>query len=79
MPVNDVKIKIFVIAKPNARRVGVEKIDETHLIVSVKEPPREGRANYAVLEALARHLNVSLSNIRLVSGATSRQKVFEIF
>lgn len=72
-------MKIFVTAKPGAKKAGVEKIDPVHFIVSVKEPPRENKANYAVLETLAEHLRVPLSNIRLVSGKTSRQKIFEIF
>ena len=39
-------MKIFVTVKPNAKEERVEKIDDTHFKVSVKEPPTEGRANW---------------------------------
>ncbi|PIV45904.1 hypothetical protein COS23_01900, partial [bacterium (Candidatus Moisslbacteria) CG02_land_8_20_14_3_00_36_53] len=32
-------MKIFVKAKPLAKESKVEKIDDTHFVVSVKEPP----------------------------------------
>jgi hypothetical protein len=72
-------MKIFVKVKPNAKHASVEKLDETHYAVAVKEPPVEGKANAAVAKALAEHLGVPASRVRLVSGHTSRQKVFEIF
>ena len=71
-------MKIFVNAKPLAREEKVEQIDESHFTVAVKEPPRNGKANAAIQRALAGHFNTSPSNVRLVSGFTSRQKVFEI-
>ncbi len=71
-------MKIFVTAKPNAKRIGVQKIDETHFAVAVQEAPREGRANYAIAKALAKYLGVPTINVCLVSGASSKQKVFEI-
>ncbi len=71
-------MKIFVKAKPNTKQEKVEKIDETHFIVSVREPPRQGRANEAIIKVLAEYFNVSCSQIRLVRGFTSKEKVFEI-
>lgn len=71
-------MKIFVRAKPNAREEKVEQADETHFTVAVKEPPRNGEANVAIARALARHFTIPSLNVRLVSGFSSRQKVFEI-
>lgn len=71
-------MRIFVAAKPKSRVPGVERIDDTHFAVRVKEPPAEGKANVAVVEALAEHFGVGQSRVRLVSGASSKQKVFEI-
>ncbi len=71
-------IKIFVTAKAGAKNTKIKKIDETHFAISVQEPPREGKANYAVTKALAEYFNVPTSNITLLSGSTSKQKVFEI-
>lgn len=47
-------------------------------IVYTKEPPKQGRANIAVGELLAMYFQVSKSSITLVSGATSKLKVFEV-
>ncbi|MDP2705675.1 MAG: DUF167 domain-containing protein [bacterium] len=71
-------MRIFVSAKPAAREESIEKIDETHFVVAVKEPPIQGRANQAIIRALAEYFNVSSSQIAIVSGWTSRQKVIEI-
>ena len=71
-------MKIFVKVKPRAKEERVEKIDDTHFAVSVKAPPTEGRANWAVERALGNYFGVPPSRIRIVLGAASKQKVFEI-
>lgn len=71
-------MKIEVHAKPGAREDLVEKVDETHYLVAVKEPPVEGRANAAIIRALAGHFGVAISCVRIMTGHTSRQKVVEI-
>lgn len=69
-------MKIFVKAKPRSKEERVEKIDGTHFIVSVKEPPVRGKANVAIAKALAERFGVSISSVKLVSGFSSREKVF---
>ncbi len=71
-------MKIFVTAKPGAKRERVERLDDAHFLVAVKEPPIEGRANKAVIAALAANLGVSPSRLLLVSGHGSRRKVIEV-
>jgi len=71
-------MKIFVKAKPSSKKEIVEKIDESHFVIAVKAPPREGKATIAIAEALAAHFNIPFSRIRLISGFSNRQKVFEI-
>lgn len=71
-------MRIYVSVKPKAREEKVEKLDETHYKVSVAEPPIDGKANKAVLRALAEYFGVAKINIALVSGAGSREKVFDI-
>jgi len=71
-------MKIFVRAKPNSKKEFVEKISETNLIVAVKEPPVKGRANAAIQKALAEYFKVSPSQVVLVSGFSSKNKIFEI-
>ncbi len=71
-------MRLFIQAKPNAREEKVEKIDDARLVVSVKEPPVQGRANAAIQKALAEYFKVAPSRVRLVAGYSSKQKVFEI-
>ncbi len=46
--------------------------------VSVKEAPIQGKANDAIRRALATYFEVAQSRIQLISGQTSKQKIFEI-
>ena len=71
-------MRIFVTAKTNAREEAVQKIDETHFVVSVKASPVEGKANIALIKILSRFLKIPKSQIVLRSGATGKKKVFEI-
>ena len=71
-------MRIFVSVKPKAREEKVEKIDEIHYKVSVTEPPVDGKANKAVIGALAGYFGVAKFNVLLVSGVGSREKVFDV-
>jgi uncharacterized protein YggU (UPF0235/DUF167 family) len=44
----------------------------------VKEAPEKGKANHAVLKALADYFGTSLANIKIISGSTSKLKVIDI-
>lgn len=48
------------------------------LKVRVAAPPEKGKANAAVLELLARALNVPKRNVAIVSGSTSPNKIVEV-
>jgi len=71
-------MKIFVKTKVNAKEETVKRIDETHFIVAVKEPPIKGKANKAILKALANFFHLSQSQMQIVSGFTSREKIVRI-
>jgi len=69
-------IRINVKAKPNAKEEMVEEIQPGEFVVSVKEPPVQGRANVAIIRALSEYFHTP--NIRIVSGYTSRNKIIEV-
>lgn len=71
-------MRISVIAHPNSKRPRVEKDLLGSLHVYVSEPPLEGRANSAVIEALAKYFKVKKRNLILLSGLKSKNKLFEI-
>ena len=72
-------MKISVHLKPNSRhREEVVVNDDGSLTIYIKAPAIEGRANVAAMKLLAKHFGVAPSNIKLLRGATSKNKVFEI-
>ena len=71
-------MRFSLIVTPGARTERVDRVDATQLRVAVTEPPREGRANAAVVSAVARFLGVPSSRVRIVRGLASRRKVVEI-
>ena len=72
-------MKISVRIKPNSRhREEVVKNDDDTLTVYIKAPAVEGRANAAAIKILAKHFKVAPSKVKLVRGATSKYKIFEI-
>lgn len=71
-------MRINVKGKPLSGKEKVVKVSENNFEVWVKEPPVKGMANTAIRNALAEYFNIAQSQIRLVSGFSSRNKIFEI-
>ena len=70
-------MKIQVKVKPNSRTEEVSQENDSFL-VKVKEPPKEGKANKAVIRLLANHFGVARSQVRILSGLKSKVKVVEV-
>lgn len=62
---------------PGARIEGVE-LGEGVVLVKVRAKPQDGKANDAVLELLAEALGIATSRLRLLRGATGRDKLVKI-
>ena len=71
-------MKIFVKAKPMSYEEKVEKIDESHFLVCVTEPPQNGLANKGIVRAVANYFKVPPSRVVIKKGFTSKQKIVEI-
>lgn len=71
-------MKFSVRVKPGAKNAAVERKSPTDLTVSVRERAREGKANRAVLRAIAEYLDISVSRVRIVTGETGRIKIVEV-
>jgi uncharacterized protein YggU (UPF0235/DUF167 family) len=70
---------LIVKVKPGSRKGPlVEAGPHGELTVYVQEQAVEGKANDAVLRALATYLDLPRSRIELVSGARSRLKRFRV-
>jgi len=70
-------MKIQVKVKPNSRTEELSQEGDS-FIIKVKEPPKEGKANQAVIRLLAEHFGVPQSRVRILSGFRSRNKVIEV-
>jgi uncharacterized protein len=70
-------MKIQVKVKPNSKTGEVSREGDS-FIVKVREPPKEGKANQAVIKLLAEHFGVSQSQVRILSGFRNRNKVIGV-
>ncbi len=64
--------------KPGSKKPSIEKKEDGSWVVRVRERALEGKANAAVIVAVAKELDVARSKVRLVIGETSRNKVVEV-
>ena len=71
-------MKISIIAHPNSKKPRVEEDLLGTMHVYVKDPPLEGRANKAIIKALAKYFKVRKSCVQFVAGTKSKTKSFEI-
>ncbi|OGN95679.1 MAG: hypothetical protein A2Z77_07835 [Chloroflexi bacterium RBG_13_51_36] len=70
-------MKIQVKVKPNSKTEELSPEGDS-FIAKVREPPREGRANQAVIRLLAERYGVPQNQVRILSGFRSRNKVVEV-
>lgn len=63
---------------PRASRNAVEGLRHGRVVVRVTAPPVDRAANDAVIDVLAKAYGVPKRCVRIVKGATSRNKTIEI-
>ena len=71
-------MKIYIKTKPQSKEEKVEKLDDLHYVVFVKEPPEKGKANEGVRRALAEYFGVSKSMVEILAGHTAKNKIVEV-
>ena len=70
------KINVRVIPRAKQNKITVE--NDGCLRVHITAAPVDGAANDAVIRALADYFDVPKSQIKIIRGATSRNKVVEL-
>jgi uncharacterized protein len=71
-----VRIDLRVI--PRSPRTKIDGVREGRLLVRVTAAPVDDAANEAVVETLSKALDVPKRSIRIVTGATGRNKTIEV-
>jgi len=71
-------MKIQVKVKPNAKHAKVEKSPDGIYLVAVNAPAVEGKANKAVIEAIAKHFGVRKSAVSILVGQKGKLKTLSI-
>jgi uncharacterized protein (TIGR00251 family) len=64
--------------KPNSQQQKIEELADGSLIVHLKSPPVDGKANEELIKLLAKKFDVPKSAITIKSGVTSRNKLIII-
>ena len=62
-------------AKPGSKET---KFDTIQGIVYLKSRAEDNKANIELIKTLAKHYKVSSSQIRIIKGLTSKEKIIEI-
>jgi uncharacterized protein (TIGR00251 family) len=60
--------------QPGARREGIVGEHAGAIKIAVHAAPEQGKANHAVIDVLAKALDIPRGALEVVSGETSRQK-----
>ena len=71
-------MKRSVLVRARSSRTAVGGSHDGLLVVRVREPAIDGRANRGVVEAVAVALQVAKGAVRITAGASSRRKVVEV-
>jgi uncharacterized protein YggU (UPF0235/DUF167 family) len=69
-------VKVRAVA--GAKKERVEEKDAETLLVSVREPAEQNRANNRVVELVAQWYNVSAKQVKMISGHHSPSKILSV-
>lgn len=72
--IQDQQVKLRIIAKPNAKKNALVKIDDKGLHVAIHAKPYKGKANEELIEYLSELFDAPKSLIILKSGENSKYK-----
>jgi uncharacterized protein len=54
------------------------KIQDDRIEIGIMAKPVKGEANLEIIKKVAKHFGISKSNVRIVSGEKSRDKIVEV-
>jgi len=54
------------------------EIKDNQIEIGIMAMPMQGKANIEIIKKIAKHFGLSQSNVRIVAGKRSREKVVEV-
>ncbi|MCR1792705.1 DUF167 domain-containing protein [Leptospira sp. WS58.C1] len=72
-------MKIQIRVKPNSKKPSVTKGEDGVWVIAVKEPAIEGKANDAVVRAVAEEFGLAPSKVKILKGEKSKLKLLEVY
>lgn len=72
------ELVVEVLVQPRASRAKIGPVHGDRLKVAVTSPPVDGEANAAVIEVMARALELPRSALEIAGGASSRRKSIRV-
>lgn len=76
-PISSMKV-LRVKVKPNSKQQTIQTAEDGSLIICLKSPPVDGKANEELIKLLSKAFKVPKSSIQIKAGQSSRQKLVEI-
>jgi uncharacterized protein (TIGR00251 family) len=77
-PISDCELALTITVKPGQRNEGILLDSAGQIVVKVKAPAQEGRANERLIEIVAQALGCPKRNISVSRGQSSRHKELRI-
>ena len=71
-------VRVYVRVSPRSAKNEVIKISEGEYKVRVTAAPEKGKANGAVIDALAEYFEVPKSSVIIVGGRSTKTKIIDI-
>ncbi len=72
-------MKVTIHVKPSSKKGAFVQPSLTgELLVYVKEPAQDGKANAAIIKLLAKYYETIQANVQIVRGYTSKVKIIEV-
>lgn len=70
--------KLLIKVKPNARENSLRQFQNGTWLAEVKAPPKDSKANRAVIELIAKQFKVTKSRVSIKSGKSGRIKLIQL-
>jgi uncharacterized protein (TIGR00251 family) len=71
-------MKVHVKVKPNSSKQEIVEFGNYRYLIYLKSPAEDNEANIELIKMLSKHFGVIPKNIKIIFGATGRDKILEI-